>query len=77
MTIFQVQAPVVTPIKDQGQCGSCWAFSAGGAIEGAVQIKYRSSSISSYSEQQIMDCDLSQNACGGHGLVPHHRGPGD
>ena len=63
MTIFQVQAPVVTPIKDQGQCGSCWAFSAGGAIEGAVQIKYRSSSISSYSEQQIVDCDLSQNAC--------------
>ena len=52
-------------MKDQGQCGSCWAFSAGGAVEGAVQIKYRSSSISSYSEQQMVDCDKAQLACDG------------
>lgn len=71
----------VTPVKNQGQCGSCWAFSAVAAMECAYALS--TGTLESFSEQELVDCTLGGVDDCNHGgemsegyqeIIEHHGG---
>merc|ERR1712212_98754 len=65
-----VDAGIVSPVKEQGQCGSCVAFASMAAIE--TCFKNFTGVFGDYSEQQLVDCGYKQEGANGcHGAPPH------
>merc|ERR1712032_851441 len=62
---WSTNSAVVNPVKDQGQCGSCWAFSAVGTVESAYAIA--AGKLGSYAEQQLVDCSTNGGSEGCNG----------
>jgi len=69
---------LVSTVRNQGSCGSCWAFAAVGAVEGAWAKE--KGQLYRLSEQELIDCDKSDGGCHGGGIssaltwVHNHRG---
>lgn len=57
------EAGILNPIKDQGACGSCWAFATQGTFESRYALE--SGELLRFSEQLLLDCDPIDQSCGG------------
>merc|ERR1711991_119712 len=55
----------VTAVKNQGQCGSCWAFSATESVESVNIMAGNAANTVALAPQQIVDCDTTSMGCGG------------
>lgn len=62
---------MVTSVKNQGSCGSCWAFAAVGHIEAKLLIQTEISA--DLSEQQLVDCTYSRSGCRGGWMSTAYR----
>uniref|UniRef100_A0A915D0S5 Peptidase C1A papain C-terminal domain-containing protein n=1 Tax=Ditylenchus dipsaci TaxID=166011 RepID=A0A915D0S5_9BILA len=62
---------VVTPVKAQGKCGSCWAFATAATVESAYAVAHKE--LRSLSEQELLDCNLNNNACNGGNVARAFR----
>jgi len=60
--------PAVTPVRDQGFCGSCWAFATVGALQAALFVKFGVQKV--FSEEQLVSCDRKELGC--RGGNPHN-----
>jgi len=63
---------VVSEVKNQGHCGSCWTFSTVGCLEAHMAIKYDSWRAPRLSEQQLVDCAQAFDTAGCNGGLPSH-----
>ena len=64
LSINWVEKDRITPAKDQGECGSCWAFAATTVQEGMQAIK-DDKPVVRLSEQEAVDCDTRSSGCNG------------
>lgn len=62
---------LVTEVKHQGNCGSCWAYAASGALEGVYAYKY--GKLYNFSYSQLIECDNLNNGCQGGSMIKAYQ----
>lgn len=60
---WRTQNNVLNPVRNQGACGSCWAFSVVSVVESRYALK--TNKLLKMSEQELLDCDTDEDGCDG------------